>query len=182
MSFTDPMFGAPSLLTMAHGIVLGGAALMALAAALFHVYAFGADTEPEAAHTRRTRAFARLVAFAAVTLWATVIAGTYVVFPPYRATPLEAASDLSGYPRAFILASSENAWLHSFGMEIKEHVPWMVAMIATSVAFVAGRYGARVLADRRLRTMTAALLTICLVLASAAALLGVLANKFAPLE
>jgi hypothetical protein len=67
-------------------------------------------------------------------------------------------------------------------MEIKEHVPWITAMLATAVAFVAVRYRARLLGDAPLRSMTTALLAICFLLVSFAAVLGVLVNKVAPLQ
>jgi hypothetical protein len=56
-------------------------------------------------------------------LWLTVIVGTYVIFPPYRATPPPGATDLSEFPRALVLASPSTAWLHAFAMESKEHMP-----------------------------------------------------------
>jgi hypothetical protein len=108
--------------------------------------------------------------------------GTYVTFPPYRATPPEGLADLSRYPRSLIQSSPDSAWLHSFAMELKEHVPWIAAMLATAAAFVARRYRWRLLVDRHLNAMTAALLVICFVLVSFAAILGVFVNKVAPLE
>jgi len=74
-------------------------------------------------------------------LWITVLVGTYLVFPPYRVAPPEGATDLTAYPRSMVLADPSTAWLHSFGMEIKEHVPWIAAMLATAAAFVVVRYG-----------------------------------------
>jgi hypothetical protein len=78
MLFTDR-----SLSAMVHGIALGGAALTGLAAAMFYLYA-ARTTVPTPASSR---ALAWLTAFTAVMLWLAVLAGTYVVFPPYRATP-----------------------------------------------------------------------------------------------
>jgi hypothetical protein len=99
----------------------------------------------------------------------------------YRATPPEGLASLVAYPRALLMSSADTRWLHAFGMEIKEHVPWIAAMIATAAAFVAWRHRATLLADRALRRITGALLAIVLVLVSGAALLGVFVNKVAPL-
>jgi hypothetical protein len=74
------------------------------------------------------------------------------------------------------------AWLHSFAMENKEHVPWITAMVATAVAVVAVRYRSQLLSDAQLRRMAATLLVICFALAAAVGLLGVFINKVAPLE
>lgn len=177
--FTDPLFSDRSILTMIHGLVLSGAALLGLAAALFHLYAV---PHGGAGVARPGRSFAWLTVLIAVALWLAVIAGTYVIFPLYRATPPEGVLDLAQYPRALIMSDANTAWLHSFGMEIKEHVPWIAAMLATAVAFVGVRYRSNLLVDARLRRLTMTVLAICFVLVAGAALLGTLVNKFAPLE
>jgi hypothetical protein len=176
------LFSDRSLWTMAHGIVLGGGALMMLFAALFGLYAMRAGDASSPGALRQSRALSALMALAAATLWLTVIVGTYVVFPPYRATPPAGTTDLSAYPRAAILANPETAWLHAFAMEEKEHAPWLAAMLATAAAFIMMRYGPRVLTDARLRNMTGVLLTISLALVAFASVLGVFVNKVAPLE
>ena len=174
------LFSAWSLLTMLHGIVLGGAALMALSAVLFALYAGRAASADPAAATS-SRAVSRLMGLTAVVLWLTVIAGTYVIFPPYRAAPPDGVTDLSAYPRALLYASPDTAWLHAFAMESKEHMPWIASMLATAVAFVAARYRSRVMADSRLRHMTSMLVAICLALVGFGSLMGIFVNKVAPL-
>ena len=176
------LFSDRSVWTMIHGIVLGGAALMALAAALFSLRAMRTvDSSNVAAHDQ-SRYVAWLVAFAAAALWLTVIIGTYVNFPPYRATPPEGLTDLSQYPRSLIQSNPGTVWLHAFAMESKEHVPWIAAMLATAVAFVAARYRSKLLTDMRLNGMATTLLSICFVLASIVGVLGIFINKVAPLE
>ena len=173
MLFTDR-----SLWTMLHGIALGGGVLMALSAALFTLYT--ARRAPRSDVDGRL--FAWLTAMMAAMLWLTVLVGTYIVFPPYRAAPPAAGGDLSQYPRALILSRPDTAWLHAFAMESKEHAPWIASMAATAVAFVATRYRAGVLNDASLRATATRLLAICFVLVSFAAFLGILVNKVAPLQ
>jgi hypothetical protein len=175
------LFTDRSIWTMIHGIVLGGAALMALAAALFSLRAMRTTVADPAAQ-QESRYLTWLLVFIAVSLWLTVIVGTYVAFPPYRATPPEGLTDLSQYPRSLIQSSPETRWLHGFAMESKEHVPWIAAMLATGVAFVGIRYRARLLSDGQLRGMAMTLLGICFVLVAYISILGVLINKVAPLE
>lgn len=86
---------------------------------------------------------------------------------------------MAAYPRSFLLADPGTAWLHGFAMESKEHLPWIAAMLATAVAFVASRRA--VARDGRLRAMPATLLAICFVLVAAAGILGTFVNKAAPL-
>src|SRR5688572_5810175 len=177
MLFTDR-----SIWTMVHGMVLGGAALMGLSAALFYLYAARISDGAHVAAPNASRAFPALTVLTAIMLWLTVLAGTYVVFPPYRATPPAGVTDLSQFPRSLIEANPDTAWLHSFAMESKEHVPWIASMLATAVAFVMVRYPWRVLHDAALRNMTAILLAICLALVSFVSLMGVFVNKVAPLQ
>ncbi|MGQ0703003.1 MAG: hypothetical protein ACT4PM_07730 [Gemmatimonadales bacterium] len=175
------LFSERSIWTMIHGIALGGAALLALAAALFSLKILR-PAGLALAEESQARYLAGLTAFIAVVLWLTVILGTYVNFPPYRATPPEGLTDLSRYPVALIRSNPETVWLHSFAMEIKEHVPWITAMLATAAAFVGVRYRTSLLSDATLRRIAATLLTACFVLVSVIALLGVFINKVAPLE
>lgn len=176
------LFTSRSIWTMIHGIVLGGGALMALAAALFSLAAMRTSLVSDEATDRQARYLAGLLAFSAAALWLTVLVGTYVSFPAYRATPPDGTTDLSQYPRALINSKPGNVWLHAFGMEIKEHVPWIAAMLATAAAFVAHRYRSTVLGNLRLRRMTTITVAICFLLSAAVGFLGILINKVAPLE
>ena len=175
------LFSERSIWTMVHGIGLGGAALLGLTAALFYLYA----TRPTSLSTTNepgSRAFALLVTFTAVMLWLTVIVGTYIIFPPYRAAPPPGTTDLSQFPRALVLANANTAWLHAFAMEIKEHMPWIASMLTTAVAFIAVRCPAAALRHPSLRKTVFSLLAISFAIVSFVSLLGVFVNKVAPLD
>lgn len=177
MLFTDR-----SLWTMAHGVVLGGAALMALAAALFALGVMGTSDRANGPTDNQSRALTALMVFLAIVLWVTVLVGTYIVFPPYRATPPAGVVDLSQYPRSLLLANVETAWLHAFGMESKEHMPWIASMLATAVAFVSVRYRSALLKDAPLRRMAMILLAVSFALVAFVGLMGVFIDKVAPLH
>ena len=176
------LFSERSIWTMLHGMTLGGGALLGLFGALFSVRAMRTADEAGALAEQQARYLAWLTVLVAILLWLTVLAGTYITFPPDRATPPEGLADLGRYPRSLIQSNPGTAWLHAFAMEIKEHVPWITAMLATAVAFVAVRYRAGLLGEASLRRTTTALLAICFLLVSFAAVLGVLINKVAPLQ
>jgi hypothetical protein len=175
------LFSERSIWTMVHGIGLGGAALLGLAAALFYLYAARPAQQPVGTEAE-PRAFAALAVFTAVMLWLTVILGTYIIFPPYRATPPPGTADLSDFPRALVLANANTAWLHAFAMEIKEHMPWIASMLATAVAFIAVRYPSAALKDASLRTTAFTLLAISFAIVAFVSLLGMFVNKVAPLD
>lgn len=175
MLFTDR-----SIWTMVHGIGLGGGALMGLAASVFYLHAARspkATVDPPGAGP-----LAGATALSALVLWLTVIVGTYVIFPPYRATPPPGVADLSEFPRSMLLASPSTAWLHAFAMESKEHMPWIASMLTTAVAFVVARYRSRVLQNPSLRSLSMTLLAIAFALVAFVSLMGVFVNKVAPLD
>jgi hypothetical protein len=175
------LFSERSIWTMVHGVGLGGAALLGLAAALFYLYAARSAQQP-VGREAEPRAFAALTVFTAVMLWLTVIIGTYIIFPPYRATPPPGTTDLSEFPRALVLANASTSWLHAFAMEIKEHMPWIASMLTSAVAFIAVRYPSATLRNASLRRMAFSLLAISFAIVAFVSLLGVFVNKVAPLD
>lgn len=174
------LFSDRSLWTMLHGLVLSGGALVLLVTALFSLRVM-AVPEGGAVPARQSTAFAWLMTAIAVLLWLSVLGGAYIVFPLYRATPPEGVTSLADYPRALLMSSPDTRWLHAFGMEIKEHMPWIAAMVATAAAFVTRRHRDTLLANATQRRITGSLLAVALVLVSFVALLGVFVNKVAPL-
>ena len=176
------LFSDRSVVTMMHGIVLGGAALLSSFGALFAMYVMRPAGRPGVAAASLPRSVGWLIAGLAALLWLTTLTGTYVVFPPYRATPPPGVTDLAAYPRAMLLAHPGTAWLHAFAMESKEHMPWIASMLATAVAFVATRRRLTLQADARLYQTAMLLLAVCFALVAFTALLGTRVNKVAPLE
>lgn len=177
------LFSASSLWTMLHGIALGGGALLGLAAALFALYLLRQrDPRAAGADDRTAGPVALLTAVTAAMIWLTALVGTYIVFPLYRMTPPEGATDLAAFPRALILSDPETEWLHRFAMETKEHVPFIAAILATAVAFIAWRYREAIFREQPLRRMCALLLGLCFAAVGYISLLGVFVNKVAPLE
>ena len=175
------LFSERSIWTMVHGIALGGAALLGLAAALFYLYAVR-PTQQRTVNPTETGAFVALTVFTAAMLWLTVILGTYIIFPPYRAAPPPGTTDLSAFPRSLVLANPGTAWLHAFAMEAKEHMPWIASMLTTAVAFTAVRYRRTALTAPDVRRLSFTLLAVSFAIVAFVSLLGVFVNKIAPLD
>src|SRR5262245_6953577 len=176
------LFSDRSIITMVHGIVLSGGALAGLAAALFAMAVLRGSDRTPLPSPRQLRMLSVLLCLSAAALWLSVLAGTYGVFPLYRATPPKGVTDLAMYPRALLLGNPNSAWLHSFAMEIKEHVPWVAAMLATAAAFVVTHNPIRALRNGSTYRSAVTLLAVSLTLASSAGLLGIFVNKVAPLQ
>jgi len=118
----------------------------------------------------------------ALLAFAAVFAGTYVIYPWYRAKPpANSAPDvLSHYPKYLLLSRPEISGWHEFGMEWKEHVAWLAPILATAVAYCLTRLGAGLVDHPRIRRMLLVLLTISFFCAAVAGALGALINKAAP--
>jgi len=171
-----------------HGLLLGSLFLLAFAGALAGLWSFrpGLITT-KGAKERMTRLNVGLGAMAAIA-WATVISGTWTVYPWYRETldkceGLELPSAECS-PRNFLLsnvAGNTEEW-HHFGMEWKEHVAWGAPFLATSAFLLTLYYGPRILARPWLRTAIIVMLVGAFGAAAAAGAFGAFINKVAPIS
>ena len=67
------------------------------------------------------------------------------------------------------------------GMEWKEHVAWLSAILATVAAFIVTRYRGQLGDDTEIRRATIRLYCLAFAAAGTAGLLGALINKAAPI-
>ncbi len=127
--------------TVLHGMIFGGAFLLAFAGGLAGLYSLRSEWVTAAGTKERmVRLKIGMWSMAAVA-WATVIVGTFAVYPWYRATPPKSTTDLAAYPRCLLTSDPSRAGWHEFGMEWKEHVGWLAPIAATVVAFAVSYYG-----------------------------------------
>ncbi|HEX9380857.1 MAG TPA: hypothetical protein VF891_05100 [Gaiellaceae bacterium] len=179
--------------TLIHGLILGSLFLLAFAGGLAGLYSF--RTELVTAVGIRERLFRLRVGVTgmAVLAWATVITGTWVVYPWYRETiagkSLAACGGLQApnskcSPKEFLLSntSGDTSDWHEFGMEWKEHIAWMAPMLATAAALLVLYYGRNLVADRRLRMIVLVLFVGAFATAAVAGLFGALITKAAPVR
>ncbi len=111
----------------------------------------------------------------AIVAWATVITGTYIVYPWYRAKGPTSA-------KSILLANVNTADWHNFGMEWKEHIAWISPILATVVAVVVAYYGVQLIKHERLRMVLLALFTLAFASAAVAGLFGAFITKAAPIH
>src|SRR6266542_2747269 len=105
----------------------------------------------------------------AISVWAAVFTGAWIVYPWYRATPPDGTTNLSTFPKFLLMANESTAQWHEFGMEWKEHVAFLAPIAATVVAFAVSYYGpalAKKVGERR------ALMTFFILAFVAAAVAG----------
>jgi hypothetical protein len=179
--------------TLIHGLILGSLFLLAFAGGLAGLYSF--RTELVTAEGIPERLFRLRVGVTAMALlaWATVITGTWIVYPWYRESlageslaacqGLQAPNDKCS-PKDFLLsnASGQTSDWHEFGMEWKEHIAWISPMLATAAAFLVLYYGRTLVTDKRLRRIVLVLFIGAFATAAIAGLFGALITKAAPVR
>ena len=165
-----------------HGIILGGVFLLAFAGGFAGLWSLRPEWVTVNGLQERMTRLRLGVSTMAIVAWLTVITGTWIVYPWYRAKPPEGTEDLTGFPRSLLLSDPDTAQWHSFGMEWKEHVAWISPILATAVAFIVLYYGKQLIVDKRLRYTSMALFTLAFSAAAVAALFGALITKSAPIQ
>ncbi len=171
---------ARDLWTVVHGMLLGSIFLLAFAGGLAGLWSLRPDLVTATGLRERLRRLAIGTWVMAGAAWLTVITGTYVIYPWYRAKPPEGVSDLLAFPRSYLLSRPELAEWHRFGMEWKEHVGWVAPILGTAVAWVVTRYGRRLAEDQEMRRLLIAFFVIAFATAAVAGLFGAFINKVAP--
>jgi len=163
-----------ALWTSIHGMLFGALYLLAGSGALMGLYRV---TRPGDERFLRMYLIAMIV-FA----WATVLTGTYVVYPWYRAVPPQGTSDLSMFPQRLLMSSPSTIEWHSLGMEWKEHIAWFAPISITMAAFVFIRYDRNLANHRQLRTAVLVFTAASFVAAGVAGFFGAMINKYAPVQ
>ncbi|MBI4243641.1 MAG: hypothetical protein HY606_06085 [Planctomycetes bacterium] len=168
------------LWTVIHGMVLGAIFLLAFAGGFAGLWSLKPELVTETGIKERIRRLIIGTWTMAITAWLTVITGTYIVYPWYRAKPIADLS-LSQFPRSLLLSNPNTSAWHTFGMEWKEHVCWIAPILATAVAYIVTIYGKNLAHEKRLRITLIALLTIAFIAAGIAGLFGAFITKAAPI-
>jgi len=167
--------------SLIHGLVFGALFLLAFAGGLAELWSFRADLLTASGAEERLRRLVLGTCLMAVVAWLTVLTGTYIVYPWYRASPPPRA-DLTLYPRSYLLSRPELRMWHTFGMEWKEHVGWVAPILATAVTYVVLRYRVRLAHDNTLRRALIVLFSLAFLAAAVAGLLGAMITKAAPVR
>lgn len=170
---------ARDLWTVIHGMGLGAIFLLAFAGGLAELWSLRPESLNESGTRSRTRRLISGTWIMALVAWLTVITGTFIIYPWYRAKPPEGA-DLVDFPRYYLLADESRAEWHHFGMEWKEHVAWLTPILATAVAFVVVRYGVNLAREKRIRNALLVMFSIAFAAAAVGGVFGAFINKVAP--
>ena len=170
------------LVTVLHGMGFGALFMLAFSGAIGVIYATavgGAKWPSSAWHNRMFRFY--LISMAALA-WLTVLSGSYIVYPWYRANPPAGATDLSAYPQRLLLSSPLTAGWHDYGMEWKEHIAWFTPIAMTMVAYVFIKYGPQLARHRQMRNAVLGFTAAAFLATGVAGAFGAFLNKYAPVR
>jgi hypothetical protein len=170
------------LVTVVHGLGFGALFMLAFSGAIGVIYttAVVGDRWPSSpAHDRMFRFY--LISMA-VLAWLTVLSGSYIIYPWYRAVPPPGATDLSAYPQRLLLSSPLTSGWHDFGMEWKEHIAWSSPMAMTMVAYVFIKYGPQLALHRSMRNAVLGFTAAAFLATGVAGFFGAFLNKYAPIR
>jgi len=173
-----------SLWTLVHGMGFGALYLLACSGALALLYlrfSTDAQTQTHASPVSDRFLGIYLTAMAALA-WLTVLSGTYIIYPWYRATAPAGTANLAAYPRALLLFHPATKQWHLIGMEWKEHVAWLVPIAITMAAFIAIRYARDLRNHSQLRYALHGFVVISLLAAGIAGFFGAMLDKNAPVD
>jgi hypothetical protein len=171
-----------ALITALHGLLFGGFFLLAVFGLLVEL-SRSAYASQNSELTESGRHLAGLYLWITAALaWTTVLIGTYIVYPLYRAVPPPGTADLASFPQALLLASATTSGWHRLGMEWKEHIAWIAPIAATMVAYVMTRQRSAMKTYVQLRNAVITFALVAFASAAVAALFGAMINKHAPVE
>jgi len=159
---------------LVHGLVLGGLFLISFSGGLAGLYSLRPGLLTESGVADRMRRLIAGTTTMAVVAWATVITGTWIVYPWYR-------EDVPTSPRAALLGNPDTDEWHKFAMEWKEHVAWIAPMLATAAAVIVLYYRQDLIRNQTARRLAMGLFVAAFMTAAIAGILGALITKKAPI-
>lgn len=175
-----------------HGLILGVIYLLAFSGVLAGLWSFRRGMLTTAGIQERLKLLYVGLGTMAVAAWATVITGTWVVYPWYREKLAGSAYKLCEgltrpsaecSPRDFLksnVSGNTELW-HNIGMEFKEHIAWASPILITAALLLLMYYGPRIVARPWLRTMLLVIVVAAFATAVVAGAFGAFITKIAPL-
>ncbi|MFZ1084490.1 MAG: hypothetical protein WAN35_05960 [Terracidiphilus sp.] len=171
-----------SLWTLIHGMGFGALYLLACSGAIVALYQRYSTEPPPQNQAGRDRFLGIYLSIMAALAWLTVLTGTYIIYPWYRAAPPKDSVSLGAFPRSLLLSNPATKQWHLIGMEWKEHVAWLVPIAITAAAFIAIRYARDLKHHSQLRSTLLGFTALSLFAAGIAGFFGAMLDKNAPVD
>ena len=171
-----------SLWTLVHGMGFGALYLLAGSGAIALLYLYSSANAEAHSTAGSDHILGIYLTVMAALAWLTVLSGTYIIYPWYRAAAPTGTANLGAFPRSLLLSNPLTTQWHSLGMEWKEHVAWLVPIAITMAAFVAIKYARDLKHSRPLRSALIGFVATSLFAAGVAGFFGAMLNKNAPVD
>ena len=171
-----------SLWTLVHGMGFGALYLLACSGAIVLLHLRSSPNVPADSRPAGDRILGIYLTVMAVLAWLTVLSGTYIIYPWYRAAPPAGAANLTTFPRSLLLSNPATRQWHLIGIEWKEHIAWLVPIAITMAAFVAIRYARDLKHSPALRSALYGFVGTSLFAAGVAGFFGAMLDKNAPVD
>ncbi len=170
------------LVTVLHGMGFGTLFMLAFSGAIGMIYATTIGAAGSVIGPGQRTMFRLYLITMAALAWLTVLSGTYLIYPWYRAKPPAGAHDLAAFPQRLLISSPMTSGWHDLGMEWKEHIGWITPIIMTMVAYVFIKYGPQLALHRAMRRAVLGFTAAAFLATGVAAGFGAMLNKVAPVR
>jgi hypothetical protein len=171
-----------SLWTLIHGMGFGALYLLASSGAIVALYRRYSTEHSRQNPEGGDRFLGVYLSIMAALSWLTVLTGTYIIYPWYRAAPPAGTATLTAFPRSLLLSNPATKQWHLIGMEWKEHVAWLVPIAITAAASIAIRYARDLKHHPQLRSTLLGFTAVSLFAAGIAGFFGAMLDKNAPVD
>ena len=171
-----------SLWTLVHGMGFGALYLLACSGAIVLLYLRSSPNAQADSPPAGDRILGIYLSVMAALAWLTVLSGTYIIYPWYRAAPPTGVANLAAFPRSLLLSKPATRQWHLIGMEWKEHVAWLVPIAITMAAFIAIKYARDLKHSPALRSALYGFVGTSLFAAGVAGFFGAMLDKNAPVD
>src|SRR5512144_662674 len=151
--------------TLIHGMVFGTLFCLSFGGGLAGLHSLRPELVTPQGVIVRLRRLRIAVITMTIMVWLTVITGTWIAYPWYRARAQTS-------PQSNLLADPSTAGWHEFGMEWKEHIAWISPILMTVVAFGVLYYGVGLVHRRWLRNVLMTVFVVAFLTAGVAGLMG----------
>jgi hypothetical protein len=160
---------------MVHGMLLGGGFLLAFSGGLLALHGLRVELLTPEGVGDRVRQLKLGTGVMALMAWLTVLTGTWIILPWYRASTPDS-------PKSLLLADPDTARWHTFADVWKTHIAWTAPLLATAAAALVAYYGAALARDRTARNIVLVLFLAAFGVSALAGLIGSLVTKAAPVH
>jgi hypothetical protein len=160
---------------LVHGVLIGGLFLLGFSGGVGALWSLRSEHLTTLGVQDRIKQLRLGTSVMALMAWATVLTGTWIILPWYRAASPDS-------PKSKLLASPDTRMWHEFADLWKTHIAFTAPLLATAAAAIVFYYGNALARDRVARRVVLVLFVTAFAVSALAGLIGSLVTKAAPVQ